>query len=474
MGKEPPIPAELWVQIPPAAQAALLVVFARYEQRITALEQQVLELRQQLSQNSTNSSKPPSSDPPAVKRAPPKPPSGKRRGGQPGHSLCQRPLLEPTQVHDRKPSQCRRCQCSLAGADPTPLRHQILELPPIRPLVTEYRLHRLCCPACGTSTCADLPDGVPTGTTGPRLQATLGVLTGAYRLSKRQAEQLCADLLHVPICAGQICALEQQTTAALGPALAEARQYVQAQSVNMDETGWRQARQRAWLWVAVTGYLTLFEVVASRGAAVAQRLLGKLGDRIVTTDRYSAYNWLPLYRRQICWAHLKRDFQAMVDRKTAGSAIGEELLCWAQDVFGWWYRVRDGTMQRSTFATYVQRIRPRFRATLEQGLECGCARTAGTCREILKVEAALWTFVRVAGIEPTNNAAERALRGAVLWRRGSQGTDSVPGSRFVGSILTVVASCRQQGRNVLEYVTECCAAALRGEKPPSLLPQPSI
>ena len=474
MGTEPPIPVELWALIPPAAQAALLLVFTHYEQRLVALEQQTLELQQRLNQNSTNSSKPPSSDAPAVKRAPPKTPSGKRRGGQPGHSLNQRPLLEPTQVHDHKPRQCRRCQQPLAGTAPAPLRHQILELPPIQPLVTEYRLHRLCCTACGTSTCADLPVGVPTGTTGPRLQATLGVLTGSYRLSKRQAEQLCADLLQVPICAGQICALEKQTTAALEPAVAEARQYVQTQSLNMDETGWRQARQRAWMWVAVTSYLTLFEIVASRGAAVAQRLLGTLGDRIVTTDRYSAYSWLPLYRRQICWAHLQRDFQAMVDRKTAGAAIGEELLCWAQDVFGWWYRVRDGTLKRSTFANYVQRIRPRFRATLEQGLACGCARTAGTCREILKVEAALWTFVRVAGIEPTNNAAERALRGAVLWRRSSQGTDSVPGSRFVSSILTVVTSCRQQQRNVLEYVTECCAAALRGVQPPSLLPQPSI
>jgi transposase len=164
----------------------------------------------------------------------------------------------------------------------------------------------------------------------------------------------------------------------------------------------------------------------------------------------------------------------MVDRQTAGAAIGEELLCWAQDLFGWWYRVRDGTMKRSTFAAYVQRIRPRFRATLEQGLACGCARTTGTCREILKVEAALWTFARVAGIEPPINAAERALRGAELWRRSSHGTDSVPGSRFASSILTVATSCRPQDRNVLEYMTECCAAALRGAEPPSLLPQPSV
>jgi len=302
----------------------------------------------------------------------------------------------------------------------------------------------------------------------------LAVLTGVYRLSKRQAEQLCADLFHLPISAGHICALERQTTAALEPAVAEVRQQVRTQSVNLDETGWRQARQRAWLWVAVTSYLTLFEVVASRGGAVARRLLGTLGQRIVTTDRYSAYNWLPLYRRQLCWAHLKRDFQAMVDRGPVAAVIGEELLCHAQDLFHWWYRVRDGTLQRTSFATYVGELRPRFRATLEQGLTCGCARTAGTCKEILKVEPALWTFVRVAGIEPTNNAAERALRHAVLWRRSSLGTDSVVGGRFVSAILTVVSSCRQQGRHVLEYVTACCEAALAGARPPSLLPQPVV
>jgi transposase len=467
MPQDVPIPAELWEQIPSAAQAALYALLDTLQRRID-------ELEQRLQQNSTNSSKPPSSDPPHVKRAPPKPASGKRRGGQPGHEHHRRVLLPATQTHDLRPTRCRRCDRPLTGDDPQPLRHQVLELPPLRPLVLEYRRHRLCCPGCGTSTCADLPAGVPTGTTGPRLQALLAVLTGVYRLSKRQAEQLCEDLFHLPLCAGQICALEQQTTAALELVVAEVRRHVQTQSVNMDETGWRQARQRAWLWVAVTQYLTLFEVVASRGAAVAQRLLGAVGDRIVTTDRYSSYNWLPVRRRQLCWAHLRRDFQAMVDRNNAGTAVGKALLCWTECVFHWWYRVRDGTLRRSTFATYLHQIRPCFREDLKQGLACGCARTAGTCRELLKVEAALWTFVRVPGLEPTNNAAERALRHAVLWRRSSQGTDSVPGGRFVSAILTVVSSCRQQGRNVLEYVTACCEAALTGGKVPSLLPQPTI
>jgi transposase len=161
----------------------------------------------------------------------------------------------------------------------------------------------------------------------------------------------------------------------------------------------------------------------------------------------------------------------MVDRVNTGSAIGEELLCCAQDVFTWWYRVRDGTLRRSTFQQYMGVVRSMVREQLQAGAVCACAKTAGVCRELLAVEPALWTFVRVEGIEPTNNAAERALRHAVLWRKTSQGTYSEAGSRFVENILTVVTTCRQQGRNALEYLTECCQATLRKLAPPSLMPQ---
>lgn len=222
MGMEPSIPKELWDTIPPAAQAALLVVFQRYEQRIAALEQQVADLQQRLNQNSTNSSKPPSADPPAVKRAPPKAPSGKKRGGQTDHLRCQRPLLEPTVVHDLKPVQCRRCATPLTGTDPQPLPHQVIELPPIRPIVTEYRRHRLTCPCCGTSTCAELPAAVQAAT-GPRLQGTLAFLSGVCRLSKRLVQTVATDLLGVPISVGEICAQEQRTAAALAQPVAEAQ-----------------------------------------------------------------------------------------------------------------------------------------------------------------------------------------------------------------------------------------------------------
>jgi transposase len=238
----------------------------------------------------------------------------------------------------------------------------------------------------------------------------------------------------------------------------------------VDETGWWQKQQRAWLWTAVTPAVTVFTVALSRAAAVAQGLIDPSGGQVITTDRYTGYLWLPLRHRQVCWAHLIRDFQAMVDRASAGSAIGEELLCCAEDLFTWWHRVRNGTLSRSTLRRYVAELRPWVRSQLETGRVCGCAKTAGTCGELLAVEPALWTFVRVEGIEPTNNAADRALRHAVLWRKASGGTEGESGSRFVESILSIVATCRQQGRNVLEYLTHCCAAAAAGVQPGSLLP----
>jgi transposase len=471
MRQQLPIPEDLWRQLPSAAQAAILALVQQYEQRLKDLQQQVDDLRQRLNQNSTNSSRPPSTDPPAVKRRPPRPPSGCKPGGRPGHERRQRPLLPPDHTHVLKPTLCRRCGHALQGEDPQPLRHQVLELPPLRPEVTEYRLHRLFCPDCGLSTCASLPAGVPTGGQGPRLQAVLALMTGAYRMSKRMVQTFCADVLGVPVCAGQVCAAEAETAAATDAVVQELRDYVRRQPANVDETSWWQKRQRGWLWTVVTQAVTVFTIALSRAGSVSRGLLDPSAGQVITTDRYKGYLWLPLRQRQVCWAHLIRDFQAMVDRADAGSLIGEELLCCAEDLFTWWYRVRDGTLSRSAFERYATELRPWVRSQLEAGSACACASTAGTCRELLAVEPALWTFVRIEGIEPTNNAAERSLRHAVLWRKTSHGTDSEAGSRFVENILSVVATCRQQGRNVLEYLTRCCEAQVRKLQPPTLLPQ---
>jgi transposase len=221
-------------------------------------------------------------------------------------------------------------------------------------------------------------------------------MTGAYRMSKRMVQTFCADVLSVPVCAGQVCASEAATVAASEPVVQELREYVRSQPANVDETGWWQKQQRGWLWTVVTRAVTVFTIALSRAGSVARGLVDPSAGQVITTDRYKGYLWLPLRQRQICWAHLTWDFQAMVDRANAGSHIGEELLCCAQDLFTWWYRVRDGTLKRSTFRQYIGIVRSMVREQLETGAECGCAKTAGTCGELLTVEPALWTFARAS------------------------------------------------------------------------------
>jgi transposase len=442
------------------------------------LEAAVQHLTEHVQQNSRNSSRPPSSDPPqAPGKTSRREPSGRRPGGQPGHAGHTRALVPVEQVDavvPVKPERCHHCQHPLQGEDAQPQRHQVTEMLPVKPVVTEYQLHALVCPVCGEATRAELPPGVPTGGFGPRLQATAALCTGAYHLSKRTTQDLLHDLLGVAVGLGTIAHLEQATTQAVAEPVAEARAAVQSQpAAYVDETGWREGRQRAWLWTAVTQWVTVFVIRRSRGGHVAQELLGQGFWGGLVTDRWSGYTWYPTWRRQLCWAHLVRDIEAMIARGGRSAEIGEALRVEARKMFHWWHRVRDGTLTPASLRTYMQPIRREVERLLEVGQTCGSPKTEGTCREILKLRQALWTFVRHPEVEPTNNAAERAIRPGVLWRKGSFGTHSPQGSRFVEAMMTVVATLKQQHRNVLDYLAAACEATLRGEPAPSLLPPPA-
>jgi transposase len=293
-------------------------------------------------------------------------------------------------------------------------------------------------------------------------------------LSKRTTQTLLEDLFGVSMGLGTVANLEQGMAQALVEPVAEARAYVQAQpAAYVDETGWREGRQRAWLWTAVTACVTVFVIRLSRGGKVARELLGERFWGWLVTDRWSAYTWYPTWRRQVCWAHLLRDIDAMIERGGRSREIGAALQAQAQQMFHWWHRVRDGTLAHRTVASYMWPVRQEVERLLEAGQTCGVPKTEGTCWELFKLRRALWTFVRHEGVEPTNNAAERAIRPGVLWRKGSFGTQSADGSRFVEAMMTVVATLKQQHRNVLAYVTAACEAALCGQPAPSLLPTPA-
>jgi transposase len=303
----------------------------------------------------------------------------------------------------------------------------------------------------------------------------LAMFAGAYRLSKRQIRQVAADVFALSISTGMISKLERQSATVLEAPYNELAVAVHhAKATNIDETSWRERLRKAWLWATVTPLFTVFTIAKGRSGDVARALLGSEDDQVVGSDRFSAYEWIMARWRQICWAHLRRDFQAMIDRGGGGVATGGRLLSLSNRLFHHWHRMRDGTLEWGPFQAEMSRLRRAVKEALSGGSRCPCARTAATCFEILKVEEGLWAFARVKGVEPTNNAVERALRHAVIWRRISGGTDSVDGSRFVERMLTVVATCRQQGRNVVDYLTTCFEADGRGQSLPSLLPVATV
>jgi len=344
-------------------------------------------------------------------------------------------------------------------------------VPPVTPVVDEYRLHRLVCPRCRTSTCAALPPGVPAGAFGPRPRAILSVLAGGDRPGKRPIRQLAFDRLGLSISVGMICRLERPAAEMEAP-VGELREYVRTAAVaHIDETSWWQGPDKAWLRAAVTRSVTAFAIATSRGADVAKDLLGTDRRKVVIGDRLESDTWIK--RRRFYRAHLDRDFRAMVDRGGESAEVGRLLPGHSERPFDWWHRVRDGTMARATPRADEAMIRFSSRDDLRRGLECACSKTAGTCRELLAGETHPWTFVRVEGVEPTNNDAERASRHGVIDRKLSGGTGSEAGSRLVERMLSVVATCGQRDVNVLEYLTRCHQAHLDGKAAPSLLPTPT-
>lgn len=457
----------------------LSAALARIEQqtaRIAQLEARITELEARLRSTSRNSSKPPSADPPGT---PPRQsePTGRKPGGQPGHKGRKRELLPPDKVSEvvavpalEHCTGCAGALLKLKGAPPARI-HQVVELPRVVPEVKQYELHAGWCASCSAWRCAPLPAGVPEGNFGPRLTGFIALATGRFRLSKRLVQELLQDVLGVELGLGSVSNLEQTVSRALVAPVQEARAYVQTQpAVHQDETGWWQKHARAWLWVASTAAVAVFLIVNSRGKAVAQAMLGEDFRGTLISDRWCAYNWVHALNRQVCWAHLVREFEGFIERGGQAKRLGELLLAEVFVMFEWWNLSRDGLLKRATFQRKMRPLMREVERLLAQAAHVCPKKVAGTAREILKLKDALWTFVYTQGVEPTNNLAERDLRHAVIWRKTSFGTQSEDGSRFVERILSVVMSLRKQQRNVLDYLTAALEAQLHGTPAPSLLP----
>jgi transposase len=446
--------------------------------RIAELEARLAELEARLGRNASNSSMPPSANPP---QAPPpvrKQPTGRKPGGQPGHTahlrvrLPAERLTEPT-VH-YFPDICQACHEDLprtAGPDdPPPRWHQTVELPAIPVQVTEHQAHGRTCPHCGHLNWAPIPEAIRHRVCGPRLSATLSFMSGVLHASKRGIEEFAETVLRLPIALGTVSNLEQEMSAALAAAHAEAQQAVQAAAAkNVDETGWKKAGAKRWLWGAATAWVACFVITPSRGAAGLAALLGERIRGIVSSDRWSAYGRLKLGRRQLCWAHLKRDFQKLVDRGKAARDIGEMGLDAVAVVFELWHAFRGGGLTRGQLQRQIAPVRHALGEWLASGCACADTKAAAFCENVLALEPALWTFTRQEGVEPTNNQIERLLRPGVLWRKNAFGCHSDAGCRFVERMLTVVQTLRLQKRPVLEFLYQSLLAHRQAQKAPQLL-----
>jgi len=404
-------------------------------ERIVALEERQQSLEEQLQRNSKNSSQPPSQDEPQGFKPKPQEQSKKRRGAQAGHQGHQQKLYPPencADITEHYPSHGCGCGESLSGFDSEPQRYQIIEIPPLCPIVVEHRFHALACPICGVRTRAYDAVVVDGSRYGDRLCALVGLLSGEYRQSHRMVVRLLTEIFEVELSVGSGGRLRQTISEAVAVPVAEAHAYVQQQGqVRVDETSFQQGNAdganpkgtTGWLWVVVTPLVCYFQVLLSRSGAAAQTILGRAFSGYVNSDRYSAYTWLALKQRQVCWAHLKRDFTKIAERRGVSREVGEALLKQQEQLFELWQRVRDGTLERMQFHLAVEPIRQAIHQLLTEvaayaiaeGEQTPWAKTVRTCQPLLKVESALWLFVTVEGIEPTNHAAEQAIRPAVLW-----------------------------------------------------------
>lgn len=444
---------------------------------IADLLRRVATLEAKLNANSSNSSIPPSANP--LNAPPPvtKKKSKRRRGAQPGHPPHLKKLLPAervTRVESIVPETCSGCHEPLpreaSPGDPEPKRFQVVEIQPTPVDVVEYQAHGRTCRCCGTMTQAVIPATIRQHSIGPRLTATLSYFSGCHGISKRGIEEIVETIFDVPIALGTVSNLEREVSAALEPAHAEAIAAVRDADVKYaDETGWYLWGKLCWLWAAATSNIVAFVIHAKRGAVGLQALLGDDIQGILHSDRWHVYLQVPEERRQLCWAHLKRDFRKIAEGGGPSVYVGRRGLRIVRELFVAWHAYQAGTIDRAQLRVLIAPLERRLSRTLLEGALGDDPKVAKFCANLIILEQALWTFATVEGVEPTNNHMERLVRLAVLWRRRSFGCNSETGCRFVERILTAVQTCRLRHRNTLDFLAASVTARRHSQPAPSLL-----
>jgi transposase len=300
--------------------------------------------------------------------------------------------------------------------------------------------------------------------------AFVALLTGFFHLSRRGARTLVGDMLGVSISLGALSELEGRVSRALEKPVQQAHAHAVSQPVkHVDGTTWRRAGKYRALWVLATELSTVFKITADGTLKTVQGFLRRASGFLVS-DRGGQFLFWAMDQRQICWAHLLRKFAEFSERsEPEAAALGRALVLLAHVLFHEWHRIRDGTLSRAEFQREMEILAPRVEELLERGATLGVRGVSGSCKDILAHRAALWTFVREPGVEPTNNHAEQQLRGFVQWRRMSFGSQSDRGECFAERMMTVVHTLRKQKRHVLSFLTDACTAMLRNQPAPQLV-----
>jgi transposase len=456
--------------------------------RCEQLEERIRRLEEQSRRDSRNSSSPPSQDPPKTRaerraeararaKAWAKHEGERKPGGQPGHRGSGRKLLPEDQIDeivDHYPDACGGCGREFTDDERRPGnrfgRHQVTELPRIAVLVFEHRTHHLRCACCGNRTAARLPDEVAGSPFGFDLQAAVVTLTARNRVSRRDMSELASELFGAGLSVGAVDAICQRAALALeAPHEQLVEKVLASPAVNIDETGWFTAHDPRTLWTAVTRWAAIFRVAEDRHRDRLQELIGKDFKGILGSDRWWAYAHIDPESRQACWEHLKRDFLHHSEGLAEQEQFGQAGLQLAKRLFKAWHAFQEH-QDRARLITEMKPIQDELRALLERAGRKS-KRTRLHCRfanNLLKIWPALWTFVTVDGVEPTNNSAERALRGPVIHRKLSHGTQSDDGERFIERALSASVTCRLQGRSLFAYLRDLLGAHARGDPLPTL------
>jgi transposase len=428
--------------------------------------EQLALLQERLKLDSRNSSKPPSSDGPGSGNRAQRRASQRKRGAQKGHPGSWRTLLPENQVdgvHDCQPQPLCECGAEVAARG-KPLRHQVFDIPPAVADVQEYRLYSGLCTGCGKPHRAALPPGVPSGQIGPRALALIGVLATKFHLTQFKIRDVLAHMMGLDFSVGAVSQAHGKVAQALkAPVHDASRSLAQAPLLHMDETRYPREGQRNWVWAAVQPSVVIFSILPSRARYVIHDLIGTNPRAIIVSDRYAAYAYIDVKQRQVCWAHLLRDFTRMAQRQGAAGRIGARLLALGYVLFRW--------REQGRSAAQFEALQRRVRAALDRGAaQTGCRRTQATCQNLLKLWPALWGFVNHPQVPPTNNDAERSIRSIVLKRKISGPTRSRRGDEFIARGFSVVETCRRQGRDLIDYMHQAVLAWIDKAPHPSLLP----